>query len=91
MVAELRANLLIGRQARTNAGEPVGRIVDLVVDDTTMTVTHAVVTDGPWGRLLGYERDEVTGPWLIEIIARRLIRRHVRQIPWTDINLDEPA
>jgi sporulation protein YlmC with PRC-barrel domain len=90
-VADLRANLLIGREARDRAGEPIGRIVDLVVDDTTMTVIEAVVTDGPWGRLLGYERNEVTGPWLIEIIARRLIRRHVRRIPWGGINLDEPA
>jgi hypothetical protein len=90
-VADLRANLIIGRQARTLDGKPVGRIVDLVVDDATMTVTDAVVTSGPWGRLLGYEREEVTGPWLIEIIARRLLRRHVRRIPWADINLDEPA
>jgi sporulation protein YlmC with PRC-barrel domain len=88
MVADLHANMIIGRSAWTLDGEPVGRIVDLVVDDTTMAVTDAVVTTGPWGRLLGYERDEVTGPWLIEIIARRLMRRHVHRIPWADLQLD---
>jgi hypothetical protein len=46
-----------------------------------------MVTRGPWGRLLGYEHDQHTGPWLVERLARRILRRDVRRVAWADVDL----
>ncbi|BCJ47697.1 hypothetical protein GCM10010168_20560 [Actinoplanes ianthinogenes] len=62
-----------------------GRIADIVVDPDTMRITAVVVVKGPWGRLLGYERDEVRGPWLLEHFARLVLRRDSAEIPWDEV------
>jgi sporulation protein YlmC with PRC-barrel domain len=54
-------------------------------------VVQVVVTDGPWGRLLGYESPDDKGPWILSALARRIIHRHVRTLPWHDIVLDTGA
>jgi hypothetical protein len=42
-----------------------------------------------WGRLLGYERDqEVRGPWLVETVARAIMRRDMTTVPWADLRLE---
>jgi hypothetical protein len=75
----MRASDLIGRVVPGR-----GRIADVVVDPDTMRVTAVVVVTGPWGRLLGYERDEVRGPWLLEHVARLVLRRDAAVIPWPE-------
>jgi len=65
----MRAGDLLGRLARTADGDVAGRIVDLVTEpdpDGRPRVVAALVTPGWRGRLLGYERDAIAGPWLIE-------------------------
>jgi hypothetical protein len=37
-------------------------------------------------RLLGYERDEVMGPWLLESAARWILRRNATEVPITDLD-----
>lgn len=88
--APLPASSLLGRTVLDRSGQRVGRIVDLIVEadrEGRQRLTAAVVTDGPWGRLLGYERAAAHGPRLIEALARRIMRRHLRRIPWTDVRL----
>jgi len=81
----LRASDLLGHHATDRDGEPLGRIADLVVEDTA--VVAVVITKGIWGRLLGYERDSAHGPALLEWLARRVLRRNSRRIPWPDVRL----
>lgn len=87
----VRASDLIGRSVRDAAGTPCGRIVDLVVEPDGQgrpRLVAAVAVTGPWGRLLGYERDQVTGPWLLETLARAILRRKRTTIPWAQLTLD---
>ncbi|MBL7255519.1 hypothetical protein [Paractinoplanes lichenicola] len=58
-----------------------GRIVDVAFDEN-QRLTEAIVVRGPWGRLLGYEREQVRGPWLIETLARWILRRETIVVPW---------
>jgi sporulation protein YlmC with PRC-barrel domain len=81
----LRAGDLLGRTVHDEDGEPIGRIADLQVEDGV--VVAAVVTAGPWGRLLGYERESAHGPWILETLARKILRRDSRRIPWADLRL----
>ncbi|MFI6132702.1 PRC-barrel domain-containing protein [Micromonospora sp. NPDC051141] len=88
------ASSIIGRDATDLAGNHLGRIVDLVTqpDDTgRLIITAALVNRGPWGRLLGYERDEVRGPWIIEVFARRVFRRQVTEVPWPGLRISPPT
>jgi hypothetical protein len=84
----LRAGHLLNRQVRDRAGHVLGRIADLETErdaDGRERVTAAIVVAGPWGRLLGYERDEVVGPWLLEKLAHYLLRRNARRVPFGDL------
>jgi hypothetical protein len=90
----LRAHDLIGREVRDRAGNRLGRIADLVLDSDARVparVIDVVVTDGPWGRLLGYISPDDTGPWILMALARWLIHRHVRTVRWDEITLDGGA
>jgi hypothetical protein len=83
----LRASDVLGRVAVDAAGAPIGRVVDLICDDRGV-LTSAIVVRGPWGRLLGYERDQVAGPWLLEVLARRILRRATTTVAWPDLRLE---
>ncbi|WP_433089180.1 hypothetical protein ACQP1P_22665 [Dactylosporangium sp. CA-052675] len=72
----LRASDLLGRRIDGTAG----RVADLVVRDGA--IVAVIVTRRPWGRLLGYEREQVAGPWLLEVLARWILRRDSVEIPW---------
>jgi hypothetical protein len=90
----LRASTLLGQSAYDGAGNRIGRVADLetVLDgDGHERLVAVLVTDGPWGRLLGYEREEVDGPWLLEAAARRILRRHTRRVPLAEAHLDLPG
>ena len=85
----MRSGDLIDQPASDRAGGYVGRVVDLVVEpdaDGLPTVVAVMVTRGWHGRLLGYERAEAHGPWLIERLAR-LIRRGNRTLDWSDVRI----
>ncbi|GAA0925897.1 PRC-barrel domain-containing protein [Virgisporangium aurantiacum] len=89
---DLRASALLGRRVRTTDGRDLGRIADIETDvgpNGRPRVTALVVTARPWGRLLGYERDEVVGPWILEHLARRILRRNTHRVPWADAVIDE--
>jgi hypothetical protein len=38
-----------------------------------------------WGRLLGYEREQACGPWIIETLARKILRRARTTVPWSSV------
>ena len=88
--APLRASDLLGRLAVDPSGRPLGRVVDLVAEDGAdgPRITAAVVVRGPWGRLLGYERSEAGGPWLLEAAARLVLRRTMTTVPWAALRLE---
>jgi sporulation protein YlmC with PRC-barrel domain len=86
----LRGCELFGRPAYDLAGQHLGRVADVVVEegpDGRYRITEVVVSHRPWGRLLGYERREVTGPWLLEVFARRVLRRDTRRVPWSEVRI----
>jgi sporulation protein YlmC with PRC-barrel domain len=84
----MRASDVLGRRAVDRSGRDLGRIVDIVceVDDRGRPELVAVVAvRGPWGRLLGYERDQVSAPWLIEKLAAWIVRRRMTTVPWQSL------
>lgn len=85
-----RASDILGHRVYDDIGEPIGRIADLITEgmpDGTHRVTAAIVVRHHWGRLLGYERREVTGPWILEHLARLILRRDSQRIPWHSLRL----
>ena len=84
----LRCHELIGARAYDRSGGYLGRVADLVLTpdgDGRWRLAEIVVTAGPWGRLLGYEREEETGPWPLVPLARWLLRRNTRRLRWTEV------
>jgi sporulation protein YlmC with PRC-barrel domain len=83
-----RASSILGRQVRDRSGRPLGRIADLVTErdpDGVERVTAAIVVKGRWGRLLGYERNERTGPWVLERLATYIQRRDTTRVAWHEL------
>jgi hypothetical protein len=88
----VRTRDLIGRPAHDRAGRYVGKVVDLVAEpdpDGVPRVVAVLVSTGAHGRLLGYEREEAHGPWLIERLAR-LFRRGSRTLDWAQVRVGGP-
>jgi sporulation protein YlmC with PRC-barrel domain len=85
----MRTSELLGRTAYDSDGQELGRIADLLAHrdaDGVYYVHSVLVVPRRRGRLFGYERDGVQGPWLIERIAE-LLHRGAREIPWTEVRL----
>ncbi len=83
---------LIGHRVRDRQGKHLGRVIDLICesgDGPPARVVEAVVGDGPFLRMLGYESPEERGPWLLLMLARWITRRHLRTYPWNDLVLDD--
>jgi sporulation protein YlmC with PRC-barrel domain len=86
----LRAGALIQRPVRDHSGRIIGHVADIETirdSDGRERVVALIVTAGRWGRLLGYERHETVGPWLLEHLARIVLRRHTTRVPWQDAQL----
>ena len=83
----MRVSELIGRTVGTADGFS-GRVADVEVAAGGTAVTALIVVRGPWGRLLGYERDTVRGPWLLETLARAVLRRDSRRVAWSDVRFE---
>lgn len=85
-----RVSDLLGRPVTDAGGRPLGRIADLVTErgpDGRERITAALVVRGRWGRLLGYERRERTGPWLLEKFAHHVLRRDTTRVDWPALRL----
>ena len=85
----MRASDLIGRPARRPEGTVFGRIADVLADrepDGTWTVYAVLVSNSQRLRLFGYERPEITGPWIIARLASAL-QGPLDEIPIADIGL----
>jgi sporulation protein YlmC with PRC-barrel domain len=83
-----RASDLLGLKVYDAEGKYLGRIADLVTEgDDDPVIVAAIVTRPPWGRLLGYERESATGPKLLELLARSVMRRDSQRIDWNDLRL----
>jgi hypothetical protein len=85
----VRTRDLIGRPAFDRAGQPLGYVVDLIAEpgpDGVPRLVGVMVTRGPHGRLLGYDRPEQQGPWLLERLAR-LLRRGTRIVDWSQVRV----
>src|SRR5438067_1457959 len=89
----VRTAEVIGRPAYDRSGGYLGRVCDLVLAceaDGRWRVREVVVTAGPWGRVLGYGQRDQCGPWLLLVLARWLIQRRVKRLPWTGVHIGEP-
>jgi len=84
----LRVSQILRRPVTDRGGRTLGRVADVETDrdaDGRERVVAVVVTAGRWGRLLGYERDEATGPWILEQLARAVLRRRTVRVSWEDL------
>lgn len=81
----MRASDLIGRRVHLADGF-TGKVADLEVHGTE--VVALIVVRRAWGRLLGYERATVRGPWILESFARAVLRRDSRRVAWSDARFE---
>ncbi|WP_410631570.1 PRC-barrel domain-containing protein [Amycolatopsis sp. cmx-4-83] len=85
----MRASDLLGTIAYDPQGRRLGRIADLItsVDPDGATVIRAVlVAPKRRVRLLGYERNDMSRPWVIDRIAK-WVHRDLREVSWNDVHL----
>jgi hypothetical protein len=88
----MRAHDLIGQEVFDADGQRVGVITDLrCIQDGPLRGTMALpridsllVSRRHLGSLLGYDRREQQGPWLIRTIVRHL-HRDLLVIPWSKV------
>ena len=84
----MRVSDVLGRRAIDGSGRDLGRIVDIVCetdDQGRPELVAALAVRGPWGRLLGYEREQVRGPWILEKLAEWVMRRRMTTVPWQSL------
>src|SRR5689334_8824065 len=85
-----RVSDILGHLVHDQAGHPLGRIAELITERRPggqERIVAAVVVRGRWGRLLGYERRERTGPWILEKLAEHVLRRDTARVEWRDLRL----
>jgi hypothetical protein len=84
----MRASDLLGRVAYDAEGNQLGWIADLVVmgaPDDLPNITDVIITRRRT-RLFGYEREEISGPWIIERLATWLQGPAI-QLPYSQLHL----
>ncbi len=75
---EHRFGRLMGMDALNPDGSRLGRVLDgrlTPLDGGPLVLTSLIVGHGRPGSLLGYDRREAQGPWLVRTVVRRLHRR----------------
>jgi hypothetical protein len=85
----MRASDLLGRPVLDAAGRPLGKVVDVLARTGAgdlPAVTAVLVGRRHRGRLLGYERPGIQGPWLLERLADHL-QGGLREIPLHELDL----
>jgi GNAT superfamily N-acetyltransferase len=83
----MRVSDYIGQTAYDHDGRRLGRVADLIChhpDETEPVVDAVLVTPRYRGRMFGYERDAMKGPWLLEKLIGWL-HRGTREFPLTDV------
>jgi hypothetical protein len=94
----MKASDLIGRRVSDADGTNLGVVTDLrCVQDGPLRgsmaaprVHQLIVSRRRVGSLLGYDRREQQGPWIVRIIVRRLHRQLVF-IPWENVEVGVDA
>lgn len=88
----MRLSDLLGRDVVDGVGRRLGRVVDvrLAADGEGPGFAGRLVVDGMLvsprhpGSLLGYDRREEQGPWLVRTVVRRL-QRDMTYVRWDDV------
>ena len=87
----MRASDVIHRQVRTRSGRRLGVVTDIRVhrdrahkQPDRFTLESLIVSPRRTGSLLGYERREQQGPWLVRLIVLALHRQAVL-VQWQDV------
>jgi hypothetical protein len=85
-VTHRRMGELLGMRVRAAHPDLRGKVLDVRLrpERDRLVVTHLVVGPGRPGALLGYERSDFDGPWLVRTVVEHL-HRHVRLAPWDDV------
>ncbi|HEV2887316.1 MAG TPA: PRC-barrel domain-containing protein [Jatrophihabitans sp.] len=92
----MKASDLIGRPVLDSTGRRLGIVTDLrCVQDGPVRgsmaaprVHHVVISSRRTGSMLGYDRRDQQGPWLIRLIVRWL-HRNLLIVPWESIQLSD--
>jgi sporulation protein YlmC with PRC-barrel domain len=95
-----RLGELVGMDVRTPGGENLGKVLDVRLvprgrrGNRRLEVSHLVVGQGRPGSLLGYDRGDFNGPWLVHVVVKHLHRHtgrlamaKVSRIDWEDSHL----
>jgi hypothetical protein len=83
----VRAGELIGRMVRSSDGTVLGRVADvrlvgtLADGELDLRLDGLLLVPGRWTRLLGYDHDNLKGPWLLRALARRAASGP-HYVPW---------
>ena len=77
---------LLGVRVVSDHHELRGQVLDarLVPRGNAFAITHLVVGPGRPGSLLGYDRGDFNGPWLVNKAVTRL-HRDLRAVPWSAV------
>ncbi|MFL6157272.1 MAG: hypothetical protein ACJ72D_14340 [Marmoricola sp.] len=74
---------LLDLPVRSDDGTPLGVVLDvrLAPGSARYEVVELVVGRGRPGTLLGYDRGNLNGPWMVARIVK-ILHRHTGQLPW---------
>jgi sporulation protein YlmC with PRC-barrel domain len=92
----MRARDLIGLAVVNRRGDKLGIVTDLrCIQDGPLRgslamprVDSVLVSRGHTASLLGYDRREQQGPWLVRVVVQWM-HRDFRVVPWDQIELHE--
>jgi len=82
---------LLGRKVVTPSGERLGTVLDVRLvprggrTSRRLEVSHLVVGRGRPGSLLGYDRRDFNGPWMVHAVVKRL-HRHTGTVPMSSVH-----
>jgi sporulation protein YlmC with PRC-barrel domain len=83
-----RISQILGARVVLRDGVPAGLVKEVRLSGgpglQTYVVEGLVVGSRPQGGLLGYDRREVRGPWLVRAVVR-LFNRNLGYVPWASV------
>jgi hypothetical protein len=77
-----RMGELLGMRVRTDHPEIGGKVLDVRLRPTPdgLQIAHLVVGRGRPGALLGYDRSDMQGPWMVRVLVQRLHCHHLVRV-----------